>query len=417
MTFLRRGAAAFGGVFLAALLGAAAALIAIAFFDGAGHIQQFFGLSDGGGWMLALLPPMAAVICAWLKAQMGGGRFLGLADTMLAAAQGGAQQWRTSLMSAAASFVAFSGGLSVGQYGPVGHLGGFVGGWFRRWWPPGVGAACGVAAAIAAAFNAPVTGLVFAGEVILRRSSARAFAPVAVSAVAGYLVSAAVFERPPFLPIGEMRAAIPSDVALFAAQGALFGWLSGWYLRAMFALSRKVAPIPTLPLFLAAGAVCGGLWWVLPSASGGRELLLAATAGDFAGGWREALTIAAVKAAATIVCLGVGLAGGVVGPTLAIGAVGGVAYAAAAGAAGLYSGPVFAPAVCGMMAFTAPVIGAPLAGILFVLELSGGNYPLTLSAILAVALSSLAAGTSGRGSYYEMQLRARGDSLPSRQED
>ena len=70
-------------------------------------------------------------------------------------------------------------------------------------------------------------------------------------------------------------------------------------------------------------------------------------------------------------CLGVGLAGGVVGPTLAIGAVGGVAYAAAAGAAGLYSGPVFAPAVCGMMAFTAPVIGAPLAGILFVFGIVG----------------------------------------------
>ena len=44
----------------------------------------------------------------------------------------------------------------------------------------GIAIACGVAAAISTAFNAPIAGLVFAHEVILRHYSMRAFAPVAV---------------------------------------------------------------------------------------------------------------------------------------------------------------------------------------------------------------------------------------------
>ena len=82
----------------------------------------------------------------------------------------------------------------------------------------------------------------------------------------------------------------------------------------------------------------------------------------------------AIKTAATIICLGAGFAGGAVTPTLGIGALAGVLYAALTSAIGVYDGPFFVPVVCGMIAFTAPVIGAPLAGILFVLELSGGNY-------------------------------------------
>ena len=275
-------------------------------------------------------------------------------------------------------------------------------------WARGVGAACGVAAAIAAAFNAPVTGLLFAHEVILRHYSVRAFAPVAVSAVAGYMVSVSVFERPPFLLIGEMQTISPSDAVLFGVQGALFGVLSVLYLRAIFALWRRLSPWPVLPLLSAAGGICGLLWLLSPlSAGGGQHLLLAAVSGGI-GDWQTALLVGGVKIVATILCLGAGFAGGVVSPTLVVGAMAGLVYASLAAAVGVYDGPAFVPVICGMMAFAAPALGAPIASILFVLELSGGNYPLTLAAALAVALSVSAAGKAGRGSYYEQQLKSRG---------
>ncbi|MBE8158936.1 MAG: chloride channel protein, partial [Betaproteobacteria bacterium] len=225
------------------------------------------------------------------------------------------------------------------------------------------------------------------------------------AAVGGWAVSVNVFNRPAFLSIGDMRAFAPSDFLFFGALGVVFGVLSASYLRAIFAVSRRLSPLPALPLFTAAGAVCGLLWLLSPESVGGRELLRAAVENDIS--WTAALSIGAVKAAATILCLGAGFAGGIVSPTLVVGAMAGALFAAAATAAGIYDGPAVAPIVCGMMAFTAPAIGAPLAGILFVLELSGGNYPLTIAASLSVALSAAVAAKIGEGSYYEQQLRAR----------
>ena len=406
------------GMALAAILGGLAALASIAFFEGAGIVQHALNIAADGKtqywWALAISPAIAGLICALIKNRMNVG-FCGLSDTMLAAQRDQTQSWRTAAASIVASFVAFGGGASVGQYGPVGHLGGFIGGWFRRWWSRGVGPACGVAAAIAAAFNAPVTGLLFAHEVILRHYSARAFAPVAVAAVVGYTVSVGVFERPPFLSIGDMQTVALSDFLIFGMQGAIFGTLSALYLRAIFVLGQRLSPLPKIPLFVTAGAICGLLWVLSPEAIGGRELLRLAVE-DGSGDWRAIFTIGVIKAAATILCLGAGFAGGVVSPTLVVGAFAGALYAMAAAAAGVYDGPPFVPVVCGMIAFTAPAIGAPLAGILFVLELSGGNYPLTVAASLAVALSMLSAGKLGGGSYYERQLRARGIDIKTARE-
>ncbi len=396
-------------VFAAVLIGVIASFAAVAFFDIAGSIRGFFGVSSDGYniWTLTLMPIVAGIICACFKLYIRV-PFCGLADTMFAAAHGGSQPWRQSLASAAASFVSFCGGASVGQYGPVGHLGGFIGGLFRRHYSPGIGAACGVAAAIAAAFNAPLTGLVFAHEVILRRYSARNVAPVAISAVIGYMISAGVLSRPAFLSIGDMQNVKLSYFVLFGVQGIIFGFLAALYLRAIFTVSRRTSHLPCLPLFAAVGGICGLLWFSLPLASGGRELLNIAAVGEFDGGWQQALSIGAVKAAATILCLGVGFAGGVVSPTLIVGGLVGALCGTAATALGIYDGPMFAPVLCGMISFTAPTIGAPLAGVLFVLEISGGNYPLTAAATLAVALSAAAFSTCGRGSYYEQQLQLRG---------
>ncbi|MGI9296316.1 MAG: chloride channel protein [Gammaproteobacteria bacterium] len=403
---------AIAGIALAAFLGGVSAVFSIAFFEGAAAAGRMLGGGELHLWSLAIAPAVAGIVCGGIKKYIHGAPFCGLADTMLAARRGDSQEWKPAAASVFASFASFAAGASVGQYGPVGHLGGFIGGLFRRRLERGVGAACGVAAAIAAAFNAPVTGLLFAHEVILRHYSPRAFAPVTVAAVAGYTVSVA-FGRPPFLSIGEMRAVAASDFVVFGAQGALFGAMAAWYLRAIFRLGKVLSPLPSIPVLAAAGMLCGLLWLLAPEAAGGRDLLRLAVEDGLSG--RDALFFGAIKAAATVLCLGAGFAGGVVGPTLGIGALAGVLYAALAAAAGVYDGPLFVPVVCGMIAFTAPVIGAPLAGILFVLELSGGNYPLTVAASLAVALSVSAAEKLGRGSYYEQQLLARGIKINPRE--
>ena len=76
---------------------------------------------------------------------------------------------RSGIVSTAAAVLSLGCGASVGQYGPMVHLGSLVGALAARLKLaiPNVRAiaiACGVAAAIATAFNAPIAGLVFAHE-------------------------------------------------------------------------------------------------------------------------------------------------------------------------------------------------------------------------------------------------------------
>ncbi|HSR71446.1 MAG TPA: chloride channel protein, partial [Kiloniellales bacterium] len=80
---------------------------------------------------------------------------------------------RSGIVSTCAAAVSLGFGASVGQYGPMVYLGALVGDAIKRLRLrvanlPAIGVACGVAAAISTAFNAPIAGLVFAHEVVLR---------------------------------------------------------------------------------------------------------------------------------------------------------------------------------------------------------------------------------------------------------
>jgi len=67
-------------------------------------------------------------------------------------------------------------------------------------------------------------------------------------------------------------------------------------------------------------------------------------------------------------------------------------------------------AICGMMALTSPVIGAPLTTILIVFELTR-NYDLTIAAMVAVVFSNLVAYRMFGRSLFDVQLAGRGFDL------
>ena len=75
----------------------------------------------------------------------------------------------------------------MGQYGPLVHFGATVSEIIVRFskieLDRDIFIACGVAAAISAGFNAPIAGVLFAHEAILRRFSVGAIAPISVAAI------------------------------------------------------------------------------------------------------------------------------------------------------------------------------------------------------------------------------------------
>ena len=87
---------------------------------------------------------------------------------------------KSGVFSTLASIVSLACGASVGQYGPVVYLGSLIGQLTNRLGLNvrdirSIAIACGVAAAISTAFNAPIAGLIFTHEVILRHYSLRIF--------------------------------------------------------------------------------------------------------------------------------------------------------------------------------------------------------------------------------------------------
>ena len=404
---------------LAVVIGAAAAVAGIAFIEGVNFFGGWFAAADFG--VAAIFLPCAAGLClAVISRFLPARHFLGLADMVLLVRRDIHHRFRAGLLSSLASFVALLGGASVGQYGAIAYLGGLLGVGVRRQLPANTAAACGIAAAIAAAFNAPIAGMVFAHEVVLRHYSLRAFTPVAVSAVVGYSVSVGVFAHPGFLQVESMTALHPAAVGLFVLLGLAYGVLATGYVRGIFWVADKTAKMSLFLRLPLAGLVTGLAVYALPELAGGdKGLLEAATRGlpGVAAGMLLALLVA--KTAATAACLGGGFAGGAVSPTLVVGALAGLFFFRAAdGLIALLPGsvPVSAVVLCGMMAMTAPVLGAPLAGILLVMELSG-NYLVAVFAVVSIAVAMQTSARLGGRSYYDEQLRRRGFDMRRRRDE
>ena len=347
------------------------------------------------------------------------GRGLGPPDTILAVqTRQPPPGLRSGLGSTLAALLSLGCGASVGQYGPLVYMGTQLGALAARWRfairdLPAVTMACGVAAAIATAFNAPISGLVFAHEVILRHYSLRAFAPVTVAAATGYVLANVVFQRPALFLVAFEGVQHGHEFLLFAVEGVLCAGVATVFMKLVLLSGRSAARLPlAAPLRPAlAGLILGlvGLW--LPEVLGiGKETLRFATIpGAFSPA--ELGLIVVAKISMTALCVGFGFVGGVFSPALLIGILFGSLYGLVVpGWLPLPNSGIVVYAICGMMAVTSTVIGAPLTTILIVFELTR-SYDLTIAAMVAVVFSNLVAYRVFGRSLFDVQLAGRGFDL------
>ena len=175
----------------------------------------------------------AAAVVVILKTGLGIGRWAGPADSMYAAHQVNEPlDIKTGLASTLAAFASASGGASVGQYGPIVHFGATMGIWFKRFISSRLSheiyLGCGVAAAISAGFNAPIAGVVFAHEAILRHFSVRAIAPITVASVSASALGNLWFPHSKTFEISAVLPPLAEVVPVLVVSGARV--CSGGYL-------------------------------------------------------------------------------------------------------------------------------------------------------------------------------------------
>ena len=420
-----------GLVLLGAAIGGVAALFATGFVRGVLWLNELLLISprsrmmfDHSGALIAAtvaVPTLGGLIVGHLHRHIPERRPHTPADAIAAVqTRRGRLPARAGGITALSALISLGAGASVGQYGPLVHLGATLGSLGARLMRLGrsddnITIACGVAAAIATAFNAPLAGIIFAHEVVLRHYALRAFAPIAAAAIVGHVIATQALDQGALFHVADTAVPQAWEFALFVAIGGFGALLAGAYIHAILGVGRLAGRLPLRPELrpALAGAMLGTLALWVPDILGmGQETLRFATiAGAFGGG--ELLLVLILKLAATALCLGMGFSGGVLSPALVIGTLfGALCGTLVASIGGAPQETFIFYAVCGMVAVTAPVIGAPLTTLLIVFELTG-NYALTTAALASVTLASpIAAQLFGR-SLFDIQLHGRGLDLSS----
>jgi chloride channel protein, CIC family len=346
----------------------------------------------------------------------------GVPEVMVAVADnGGRIRWQVAVVKSLASALCIGSGGSVGREGPIVQIGSAlassIGQWVRL--PENrlrIMVACGAAGGISATFNAPITGVFFGVEIILREFAVDALFTVMLSAVVADVIAIPFLGDKPFLsgfPAG-ITLQHPRNYLLVAVLAVIAALMGLAFKNVLYKIEDwcdalwKGRPEWARPAVL--GLAFGLLLLALPQMYGvGYPVMFKATAGDYALWFL--IVLAFGKILATSLTMGIGGSGGIFAPSLFIGVTTGYAYGdivdhlfgAGAGQPALY-------AVIAMGAVFAAAARAPLTSLASVVEMTG-DFSLTLPVMLAVAIATAVSRALSYSTIYTAKLLRRGTDI------
>ena len=343
----------------------------------------------------------------------------GVPEVMIAVAEnGGRIRPQVAGVKAVASAVCIGAGGSVGREGPIVQIGSALASGLGQWlkMPRNrmrILVACGAGGGIAATFNAPITGVFFGVEIILREFSVEALFTVMLSAMVADAVAIPFLGSRPFLHGFPAGIALhhPADYLLIAVLAVLAALVALTFKTVVYKMEDlwdagwKNRPEWARP---AVGGIALGLVLLaLPQMYGvGYPVMYKAVAGSYVLWFL--LVLAAGKILACSLTLGIGGSGGVFAPSLFIGVTSGMAFGEIADhALGPGAGQPALYAVVAMGAVFASAARAPLTSVASVVEMTG-DFTLTLPVMLAVAIATATSRALSYGTIYTTRLLRRG---------
>ena len=410
----------FSATFFGIIIGSVVAFFSLGFVYGVQSISEFreskgYCILESTSFCFSISPLLFLLVSAFLiivvKKTLQIARYHGPADVILSAHSPKQElDARTGFSSVFAAFVSASGGASVGQYGPLVHLGGTIGSLINSfksgYLTKDTFIGCGVAAAIAAGFNSPIGGIIFAHEAILRHFSFKAIAPIAVSSV----VSATVTNY--FFPSGVLFQNTDSEINLLSAVsfslflGPFCAIIAVIFMRALLFLQSNQSRLASneITRIVIAATVCGIIGGAVPEVLGlGGDTIINVIENNYSIFFL--FLILSLKLIVTVACLGLGFFGGVFSPALVLGAALGGIFTLLGNDVGVDTlGDSLV--LAGMAALSASIIGAPIASIVIIFELTH-SYDLAFVSIICVAGSCLVSNAIFGHSFFDKQLKNR----------
>jgi chloride channel protein, CIC family len=346
----------------------------------------------------------------------------GVPEVMIAVAEnGGRIRPQVSVVKALASALCIGVGGSVGREGPIVQIGSALASSFGQWvkMPENrmrILVAAGAGGGIAATFNAPITGVFFGVEIILREFSIDALFTVMLSAMIADVVAIPFLGSRPFLhgfPPG-IALVHPADYLLVAVLAVVAG-LIGLLFKAVVYKTEDIWDVlwknrPEWARPAVGGVALGLILLALPQMYGvGYPVMYKAVAGNYVLWFL--LILCAGKIIACSTTLGIGGSGGVFAPSLFVGVTSGMAFGEIAShVLGPAAGNPALYAVVAMGAVFASAARAPLTSVASVVEMTG-DYTLTLPVMLAVAVATAVSRGLSYGTIYTTKLLRRGQDI------
>ncbi|MCL2514410.1 MAG: chloride channel protein [Microbacteriaceae bacterium] len=358
------------------------------------------------------------IVYRWAREARGHG----VPEVMVAVAEkGGRIRPQVAGVKALASALTIGAGGSVGREGPIVQIGSALASSLGQL----VGApesrlrilvACGAAGGISATFNAPITGVFFGAEIILREISAGSLFAIMLSSMVADAVIRPILGGAPFLAQFPRGASLHHSVdyllvALLAVVAALIGQLFTWALYGIEDVCDRLwAGRPEWLRPAVGGVVVGILLLAVPQMYGvGYPVMFRALAGGYTL-WFILLLVLA-KILATSLTLGAGGSGGVFAPSLFVGLMVGTAF-------GIVADQVFGPAAgspalyaaIGMAGVFVSGTRAPLTGLASVVEMTG-DFSLVLPVMLTAGVATIVSRSLSYGTIYTRKLLRRGQDI------
>lgn len=316
---------------------------------------------------------------------------------------------RTTLNQFFGGMFALASGFSVGREGPSVHLGAagssFLGTWLHLPYNAvRILAGCGIAAGISASFNTPFAAVIFVMEVVLREYRIHIFIPIMLSAACGSILTRLVFGNNHELDFLNAISLQGWVLIYLIPFGMVLGAAATFFNSQLMRIIRSFRPMTMVARLLLAGLITGIIGSVIPEAMGsGLSAINLVVDGQSEADMLILVLIA--KLLLTMVAIGLGIPGGIIGPVLGIGVLAGVLL--------LFPLQLFIPidedltssfALLGMAAFMTSVLHGPLAALSFVMELSY-NTGVILPAMLVIVASFVTANQFlGNRSIFIRQL-------------
>jgi hypothetical protein len=234
------------------------------------------------------------------------------------------------------------------------------------------------------------------------------FTPVILAAVCATSMTHFVFGATPVVEAPSMRMASRLELPYMMLVGIVLGTMASLFIGSLRRLFEWARDYPLWLRTTAAGLVTGLCALAAPQIMGvGYDTVELTLIGGL--GLSTLLLIVSLKLVATTACIGLGVPGGLIGPTVVMGALGGAALGVIghdlapelSASAGFY-------ALLGMGAMMGATLQAPLAALMAVLELTANPASILPGMVVIVAATLTSRVVFRQESVFITLLRARG---------